>query len=185
MTLTRSKHKFSVSEYEDMIKFGILAKQDRVELIRGEIVDKMTIGDNHAACVNRLTRLFSRTVADHAIVSIQNPIRLADSRPEPDVALLKPRDDYYASSGPRAEDVRLIVEVADTSLEYDREVKGALYAEAGIPEYWIVHLEGKSLLVFRQPQPDGSYQHRQTLTRGETIDVVSLPGISISIQDLF
>src|SRR4051794_17446086 len=107
MPLTIVHHRFSVDDYEQMIEFGILTENDRVELIRGEIIDKMPIGDPHIASVNRLNRLLNRRVGDLAIVSVQNPIRLADSEPEPDVALLQPREDFYASGKPRPADVLL------------------------------------------------------------------------------
>lgn len=97
MSTVRIHHRFSVAEYDQMIDEGILTEDDRVELIRGEIVEKMTIGDEHIACVNRLTRLLVKLLDDHAIVSVQNPVRLADSKPEPDLTLLKPKADFYAS----------------------------------------------------------------------------------------
>ncbi len=144
----------------------------------------MSIGDEHAACVKRLNRLFSRLFGDQAVVSIQDPIRLADSEPEPDVALAKPRDDFYASGKPEPADLLLVVEVADTSLDADREVKRPLYAENGIVEYWIVNLAEACIEVHRQPRPDGTYQEVRTLRRGQTIDLAALPGCTVAVDQV-
>ena len=173
-----------MSEYDRMIDLGILKEDAPVELIRGEIVAKMPIGDAHIAAVNRLNRLLVRAVGDAAIVSIQNPVRLADSEPEPDVALLRPRDDFYASGKPGPMDVLLLIEVAETSLEDDREVKGPLYAENGIAEYWIVNLVDRCLEVHRGPQPTGQYADARTLRSGDRIDVPAVPGLTVAVADL-
>jgi Uma2 family endonuclease len=165
-----------------MIDVGILKEDDRVELIRGEIVAKMPIGDPHVACVNRLNRILNRAAGDDVIVSVQNPVRLADSEPEPDVALAKA---IGGSSGkPSSAEVLLLIEVADDSLEYDREVKGPLYAENGIGEYWIVNLIDRCVEVHRQPPPDGTYADVRTLRAGDSTDVVALPGLAIAIADV-
>jgi Uma2 family endonuclease len=177
-------HRFTVPEYERMIDVGILKEDARVELIRGEIVAKMPTGDLHAACVKRLNRLLGSAASDRAIVSVQDPIRLADSQPEPDVALLRPRDDFFASGKPVPADVLLLVEVADTSLEDDREVKGPLYAENGIAEYWIVNLVDRCLEVHRGPQPGGTYADVRTLRPGDRVDVAALAGLSVAVADL-
>jgi Uma2 family endonuclease len=184
MTATRTPHRFTVATYEKMIDFGILKEDDRVELIRGEIVAKMPIGNPHIACVNRLNRLLVRAVGDDAIVSIQNPIRLADSEPEPDVVLERPRDDFYATGKAGPADILLLIEVAQDSLETDREDKGPLYAESGIVEYWIVNLIDRCLEVHRQPRPDGTYADVRTLRTGETIDVAALPGVTVAVADV-
>ncbi len=184
MPLVRTRHRFSVDDYEQMIARGILTENDRVELIRGEILDKMPPGDLHAACVKRLNRRLSRLVGDAAIVSVQDPIRLADSQPEPDLALLRPRNDYYASGTPRPGDVLLVVEVADTSFEYDRTEKRQLYAEAGIGEFWLVNLNDGSIEIFRQPQPDGSYRDVQTCRGNERITVAALPAVSVAVVEV-
>src|SRR3954451_2047015 len=117
MAITR----YSVDDYEEMIRLGVLTENDRVELIRGEIVAKMPIGRRHLFSVNRLNRIFNRRLGEAAIVSIQNPIVLPDSEPEADVTLLRPRADEYASGKPRPGDVLLLVEVSDSTLNYDRD----------------------------------------------------------------
>lgn len=184
MTARRVPHRFTVKQYEKMGEVGILNENDRVELIRGEIVAKMTIGSPHIACVNRLNRLLVRAVGDRAIVSIQNPIRLTDSEPEPDVVLLAPRADDYSTDKAGPADAFLIVEVADTSLEFDREVKGSLYAENGIVEYWIANLDDRCLEVFRQPRSDGTYADVRMLRLGDTADVAALPGVAVPVADI-
>lgn len=184
MTARRTPHRFTVPQYEEMIALRILKEDDRVELIRGEIVAKMPTGNPHASCRKRLNRLFGTLVGDRAIVSVQDPIRSADSEPEPDVALLAPRDDFYGATKPGPADVLLLIEVADASPDDDREVKGPLYAEAGIADYWIVNLVDGCLEVYRQPQPDGTYADVRTLRSGDSVDVAALPGVTVAVRDL-
>jgi Uma2 family endonuclease len=123
-------------------------------------------------------------VAKSAILSIQDPIVLADSEPEPDFALLVSRADFYASGKPRPADAYLVIEVADTSLDYDREVKSPLYAENGIAEYWIVNLVDRCLEVHREPQVDGAYADVRVLRPGESISLARLPAVSACVADL-
>jgi Uma2 family endonuclease len=184
MSIMPVRHRFSVDDYEQMGAYGILTENDRVELIRGEIVEKMTIGPEHAACVKRLNRLLGPLVGPHAIVSIQDPIRFPDSEPEPDVALLVPRDDFYSSGNPGPSDVLLLIEVADTTLDVDRGVKRTLYAESGIHEYWIVNLPEASVEVHRQPSPDGQYQYVRVVTGGDQIEIAALPGLLVAVDQI-
>jgi len=181
LSLTRVHHRFSIAEFERMIQTGILTEDDRVELIRGEIVTKMTVGKEHAAGVNRLTACFSQYVGKLLVLSIQNPVQLPDSEPEPDVMLLKPRDDYYAARLPQPVVILLLIEVADSSLEYDREVKSGLYAENGIGEYWIVNLLEKSLEVYRQPRPAGGYAELCIYRPCESVQLTALPGVVVEV----
>lgn len=155
MTVSLKKRKISVEDYHKMIAAGILTEQDRVELINGEMIEMSPIGSKHSGTVNRLCTFFVKTLGDQAIVSGQNPVVLSDlSEPEPDIAILHPRDDFYSRSHPQAEDVYLIIEVADSSIDYDREIKIRYYAEAGIPEYWIVDLEQRHIEAYRFPEKD-------------------------------
>jgi Uma2 family endonuclease len=174
----------SVDDYEEMIRLGVLTENVRVELIRGEIVPKMAIGDRHFFSVNRINRNFHRRLAAAAIISIQGPVVLTDSEPEPDVSLLRLRDDEYASGKPRAGDVLLVIEVADSSLDYDRDVKRPMYAEAGIAELWIVNLIDDCLEVYRGPRPDGTYQQERVLRRGESTDIAALPGVVVAVDEI-
>ena len=174
-------HRFTIAEYELMIEKGILTENDRVELIRGEIVEKMVIGPSHIACVNRLTNLLVSRLNGRTIVSVQNPIVLADSEPEPDLALLSPRDDFYSSAKPKASDVQLVIEVADSSLEYDQQIKLPLYASAGIAECWIVNLEQSKVEVYRQPLGEGRYATRMDCAREDTVRALAFPEVELAV----
>jgi len=185
MAGTLTRHRFTVEQYEELVEAGILTEDDRVELVRGEIVEKMTIGPAHAASVNRLNRLFQRRLGDSALVAVQNPVRLADSEPEPDLALLKPRGDFYEGATPRGEDVLLIVEVSDATLETDRTLKREIYAEAGIPEYWIVNLVEQCLEVYRQPLASGSYARVERWERNDSLAPVLFPDCVLAVSELF
>jgi Uma2 family endonuclease len=181
MAITR----YSVDDYEEMIRLGVLTEHDRVELIRGEIVPKMSIGPKHARCLKRSNRLFNRLLAGAALVGIQDPVRLPDSEPEPDVSLLRPRADDYASGHPQPPDIFLIMEIADSSLDDDRNIMLPIYAESGIIEFWIANLVDECLEVHRDPQPDGSYRDVRVLKRGETTGIAALPGVVIAVDELF
>lgn len=183
MLLERTRHRFSVADYDQMIESGILSEDHRVELIRGEILEKMSIGQLHAACVMRLNRLFMRLFGDRTSVSIQGPVRLQDSEPEPDVALLVHRADCYESAKPEAKDALLIVEVADSSLEVDRLIKGPLYAENGIAEYWIVNLTDRTLEIYRDPE-NGVFANGDVLRAGDSIELVNFPGAAIDVNEI-
>ena len=175
MSAVRTRFRFSVDDYEQMLEFGILGENDRVELIRGEIVEKISIGELPAASVKKINAILALLLQGRAIVGIQDPIRLADSMPEPDISVQRLRSDYYASAHPTPADVLLLIEVADSTLEYDRTVKLSLYAEAGIAEYWIVNLVDSCIEVHRKPRPDGQYDEVQRFDRGQSVTV---PGFS-------
>lgn len=183
MSVELLRRLFTVEEYERMVQADILAIAERVELLNGEIVETSSIGTRHAACVNRLNKLFLVQVGENALISVQNPIRLSDrSQPQPDLALLQPRSDFYATAHPQPQDILLIVEVADTSADYDRQVKIPLYANAGIIEVWLVDLVEQYLEVYRQPSAN-NYQHQQ-LHRNQQIFIQALADLTISIDDI-
>jgi Uma2 family endonuclease len=184
MVVQRPRFRWTVDEYEKLIRHGILTENHNVELIRGEIVPKMPKGELHFACLKRLTAMFAELVAKSAILSVQDPVVLADSEPEPDFALLVPRADFYAAGKPRPVDAYLVIEVADTSLDYDREVKAALYAENGIAEYWIVNLVDRCLEVYRQPRADGTYADVQTLRPGDSVALALLRAVTVAVADI-
>ena len=174
---------FTVEEYHRMGQFGILSEDDRVELIEGEIVEMTPIGSRHAACVARLTALFSR-VQPRGIVWVQNPIRLGQrSEPQPDLALLRPRPDFYDEAHPGTADVLLVVEVAETSGNVDRKVKVPLYARAGVPEVWLVDLGGECIEVYRNPGSQG-YQEVRRVQRGERLAPHALPDLDLAVADV-
>ncbi len=175
---------FTVAEYHQMLASGILGEDDRVELIEGEIIEMNPIGSRHAACVRRLARTFFEQVAGRAIVSVQDPVRLGDrSEPQPDLALLKPRPDFYAGAHPGPEDVLLLVEVADASADYDREVKLPLFARAGVSEVWLVDLEGRTIEVYRHPTAAG-YRDASRLAAGEEVSPQALPDIRARVDQV-
>lgn len=179
---TGDRRLFDVEEYHRMAEAGILHEDDRVELIEGEIVKMAAIGSRHAACVKRLVKLLVRKVGDSGIVGAQDPVRLPDgTEPEPDVAVLRPREDFYAEAHPTPGDVLLLIEVSDTSLEYDREVKLPLYAAAGIPEAWIVDLVNEKVCVVSQPA-DGFYTNVSSAGRGDSVTLRMLSGLVVSIE---
>jgi Uma2 family endonuclease len=184
MTLQLTKRRFTVGEYHQMAQAGILTEDDRVELIDGEIVEMTPIGGPHAGCVNRLTRLFSQGLGDAAVVSVQNPVHLDEhTEPQPDVALLHPRPDFYASAHPTPEDILLLVEVAETSAELDRRVKVPLYARSGIPELWLVDLTQETIAVYRDPTPDG-YRTSWTVRRGDRLAPLAFPDREFAVADI-
>lgn len=183
MTTQLLRRRFTVDEYYRMAQAGILTQDDRVELIDGEIVEMAPLGSRPAATVARLTMLFSR-LGNRAIIRVQNPIHLGErSELQPDLTLPTPRPDYYASAHPGPEDVLLVVEVADTSLEYDREVKVPLYARAGISETWLVDLAGETMEVYRRPSME-SYLHFQKVQRGERLSPEAFPDLELSAYDI-
>lgn len=153
-----AKRWFSVGDYYRMAEAGILTADDRVELIEGEVLEMSPIGSRHAACVKRLNTLLNRQVGHTVIVSVQDPIYIDDfSEPQPDIALLRPRADFYAEEHPTSSDVLLVVEMADTSVELDRSKKLPLYARAGVPEAVIVVLPEEIIEAHAEPV-GGRYQ---------------------------
>lgn len=175
---------FSVEEYYLMAKAGILKEDDRVELIEGEIVEMAPIGSRHASCVKRLIRLLSQQMGQHALIGAQDPVHLGEhSEPQPDITLLRPREDFYASAHPGPADVLLLIEVADTSADYDREVKARLYARAGISEYWLVDLPGQRIEVYRDSAA-GEYRQVRLARREERLVPEALPGLEISASEI-
>jgi Uma2 family endonuclease len=175
----------SVDDYHRMGEAGILNEGDRVELIEGELVEMAPIGSEHAAAVNDLTRLLIMAVGDRAVVSPQNPVRLDQhSEPQPDFAVLKPRRDGYRSALPTPQDTLLIVEVAHSSLAYDRAVKLALYASHGIPEVWIANIPAKEVEVYRRPNGD-HYDWTEPVGRSGIVKIEALPGASVKVDRIF
>lgn len=184
MSVQIAKHWFTVAEYDRMGEAGILTEDDRVELVEGEIIEMSPIGERHAACVDRLAELFSEQLQRRVIVRVQNPIQLGSfSEPQPDIALLKRRDDFYRRAHPTADDVLLVVEVADTTIEYDRQIKVPLYARAGIAEVWIVNLVDEQIEIYAQPVSD-AYQNKREARRGETINSPSAFDVTLSVEDI-
>jgi Uma2 family endonuclease len=169
-----------------MGKAGVFHPEARIELIHGEIVIMPPIGLRHAAIINRLTKFLVSDVGNQGIVSIQNSFRIPEySEPEPDILILKPRDDFYAEKFPLPEDILLLIEIADSSLCYDQTTKLTLYAEHNIDEYWIVNLERSILEIYRQPQ-NKSYL-KQTLIDSDAIPFAPLafPEMTMTLKDIY
>ncbi|MFP4437895.1 MAG: Uma2 family endonuclease [Chloroflexaceae bacterium] len=184
MAVEITRRRFTVDEYHQMAAAGILTEDDRVELIEGEIVEMSPIGSRHLSCVNRLNELFVELLQRRAHVSVQNPVRLTGySEPEPELALLKRRTDYYADTVPAANSVLLIVEVADSSIARDRAHKIPQYARSGIPEAWLVNLEEDVIEVYRQPGVAG-YTDKRLIERGGTLSPQLLPDITLLVEDV-
>lgn len=173
--------RFTVDEYYKMIELGMLEDYEKAEIIEGELIQKMTIGDRHAAVVNILNRFFSRNLEDYILVSVQNPVRLSDyDEPEPDLALADLRK-FDGKRHPRPEEVILLVEVSDTTVKYDRDKKLPLYAEAEIPEVWIVNLPAEIIEVHTKPSV-GLYQFVKIYKHGETLESEALPNLNLEID---
>jgi Uma2 family endonuclease len=180
MSLQIAKHCFTVAEFERMGEAGIFPTDARLELIEGEIVEMSPIGSRHAACVDLLARLLRGQVEDFAIMRVQSPIQLDDfSEPQPDVALLRLRDDFYRHAHPTPADVLLVIEVADTTVEYDRLVKVPLYAKAGIREVWLVNLPAGRIEIYAEPE-GGAYQVSREVERGEEAQSHGIAGLVVS-----
>ena len=184
MVQVPTKRQFTVAEYRLIADAGIFAPDDRVELLEGEIITMPPLGSRHAACVDRLTMLFTRIVGDDVVVRVQNPLLLDDrSEPLPDVQLLRGTPERYVHEHPRPADVLLLVEVSDSSLPYDRGVKLPAYARAGIQEVWIVDLVAERVEVYREPA-EASYQSRASLAVDDHLSPGALPAVSISGRNI-
>jgi len=164
---------------------GVFSPDVRVELIEGEIIDMSPIGDRHAACVDALDELVRGALGRTVSVRAQGPITLdARSEPQPDISILKRRDDFYRDGKPRPEDVLLLIEVSDSTLAYDRQVKVPLYARAGIPEVWIVNINDERVETFAGPS-GGAYQTTATFSRGEEVQSRSLAALRLKVSEIF
>jgi Uma2 family endonuclease len=180
-----ARRRFTRREYYRMAEAGILGRRERVELIRGEIVEMSPPGRHHRAFVNNLNRLLSRRLPEHTVVSVQNPLPLShDTEPQPDLAVLRTRDISYKDREAWAEDALLVVEVAESSLAYDRTTKLRLYAEAGIPEYWVVNCTAETIEVHRGPGPDG-YRDVRLVTGAATLSPQAFPSVTLSTTEIF
>ena len=181
---TRETRKFTVAEYYRMAEAGILHHTERVELIEGEVLVIAPLGHRHAGVMRRVARLFHHAARDAVTVSVQNPIHLGErSEPQPDIAILRFREDDYLDAHPGPDDILLVIEVSDTTLAYDVAVKVKLYADANIPETWVMNLPGDCLEGFSEPGPQG-YARHTTYRRGERISPASRPDLEFAVDDL-
>jgi Uma2 family endonuclease len=176
--------RFTVDDFYRMGEVGILPPEARVELIDGEVIKMAPIGSHHNGSVVGLDEILREGLGRRVTISVQGPLRLERHwNPQPDVLVLKRRDDRYRNANPTAADVLLLIEVADATLAYDRDIKGPRYAQAGIVEYWIVDLTGDRLLVHRDPR-DGAYRSVQILTREDTVSPLAFPELTIAVADI-
>jgi Uma2 family endonuclease len=175
-------HLLTVEQYHRMGEAGVFAPDARVELIEGEVIDMAPMGSRHLAAVSRLNRLLTAAVGARAIVNAQLPVQLGSmSEPEPDLSILKARDDFYASALPTEADVLLVVEVSDTTLPYDIRVKAGLYARHCVPVYWVFDLRAKVLRVFSEPR-DGAYARVSEVASPGIIAVPGLDGVTVDLS---
>jgi len=176
--------RFTVEEYERMGQVGIFDEDDRVELLDGEIVAMAPIGPKHASIVNRANQLLVQNLTGLATVIVQNPLRLLPrSEPEPDFIVARARRDFYAAAHPTAEDVFLVIEVADSTLRKDRTVKLPIYARQGVVEVWLVDVAARTVSVYTDPV-DGAYSNVRTARADEPITPQSLPELSVTVREI-
>ena len=179
-----TRRKLDVGEYYRMAEAGVLGPDERVELIEGEIVAMVPIGSGHGGTVTGLNNRLVIAAAGRALVTVQSPLRLSDrSEPEPDLMLVKPRADAYRAAHPTAADVLLLIEVSESSLRFDREVKLPLYARHGVPEVWIVNRPGEVVEVHRDPA-DEAWRTTRRAGRGTVLEPALLPGLRIAVDDV-
>lgn len=185
MTVQSLRRRFTVTDYHKMIDAGIFQEDDRVELIEGEIQNVSPVDAVHAANVNRLNRFLTRSIDEQAIVSVQNPLALNDySEPQPDLALLRWRDDFYEEHLPRPGDALLVIEVANISATADQTAKLPRYAAAGIPEVWIVNIKQRVIEQYTQPVGD-AYVNRKIIRRGMIATTCLAPGLELPVDRIF
>lgn len=177
-------HLFTTAEYHTMADAGVFAEGDRLELIEGEIYQMPPVGHRHAAQVKRLLSVLGDAFRGRAILGVQDPVQLDDfSEPQPDLAVLRRKDDFYLDHHPRPEDIFLVVEVADSTLEFDRRRKLPPYARSGIPEVWIANLVDGLLEFYRDPAPHG-YRQVLRLSREDRIAPVAFSDVELLVGDL-
>ncbi|MDB9374614.1 Uma2 family endonuclease [Nodularia sphaerocarpa] len=186
MSLTTAK-RFTIDEYHRLAKLGFFTEDERVELIEGEIVQMVAKGTAHSVCETLLFRELIKLIADSALVRGQQPIIISEhSEPEPDLAIVRNIDDNYLSAHPQSSDILLLIEVADSSLKYDQEIKLPLYAKAGITNYWIFNLVNNYLECYSEPYQDlqykSGYRRKLIFLPNET---VNLPVFSDLVLNLF
>jgi Uma2 family endonuclease len=184
MGMPLTHRRFTVDEYHRMGEAGVFHEDDRVELLDGEIVEMTPIGSRHVACVVRLTGLLSRRTGGGPPVSVQNPLVLAErSAPQPDIAVLRRQADLSGAWLPAGAEALLVIEVADTSLERDRDVKLPLYARAGIAEVWLVNLPADRIEVYRDPEAS-RYATRRIVARGASLSPLRMPDVTVAADEV-
>lgn len=188
--ISATPKRFTPEEYHRLTELGFFQEDDRVELIRGEIIQMAAKGTAHAVCSRNLLRELAKLIAGRAELQCQDPIRiLSNSEPEPDFAIVRFRADHYLSGHPQAADVLLVIEIADSSLSYERDVKLPLYAEAQITDYWIFNLVDNTLEVYSQPYQDWQgnfgYSLKQIIMPDRSIELPQFPALLLDLTRIF
>ena len=182
--LVQTQHRFSVADYYRMAETGVLRPDARVELLDGRIIDMSPIGPFHGGVTKRLNQFFTKLSKGRWIVSVQDPLHLDEhSEPQPDLMLLKLAADDYTSRHPGPNDVLLLIEVADSSLVFDREEKLPAYGRAGVAEVWILNLPSKTIEVYREPHFAG-YGSNKTLRSGDKAVPLAFPDVAVDVSEL-
>lgn len=185
LEIDAARRLFTVEEFHRMADAGILGEDERIELIDGEIVEMALIGTRHIGCVINATRMVITRLGERAVVSPQNPVVIRPrSEPQPDLVLLRPQAVSYSHERPASEHVLLAVEVADTTVRFDRLVKGRLYARAGILEFWLCLVADGAIEVYRGPSADG-YTDMSVRRAGESVSPLAFPDVSFAVSDFF
>ena len=185
MTNLLPRHRISVDEYYRMSEVGLLAPDVRTELIEGEVIEMASMGSPHAGTVGQLNHLFVPVLGHAAQIRVQLPVRLNSySEPQPDLAVVLPRKDFYRGRHPGPSDTLLIVEVSQSSLRLDRDVKIPLYARHQVPEVWLLDLGQDRIHFFRFPQ-DGAYTDVSFTDEPKPIELAALPGVKVDLSGLF
>ncbi|HWQ35381.1 MAG TPA: Uma2 family endonuclease [Blastocatellia bacterium] len=175
---------FTASEYQRLADTGVLGEDERIELIEGRIVQMAPKNVSHAIATKRANRCLASLLGDRLIIGVQDPILLNDySEPEPDIVLVAPPDEHYLVHHPKPKDIFLVLEIAESSLAYDRDVKGPLYASNGIIQYCLLNLNDRELEDYRHPGRDG-YRSKQTYSENQSFSLVAFPEVSIRVSDL-
>ncbi|MEL6553453.1 MAG: Uma2 family endonuclease [Cyanobacteria bacterium J06621_11] len=175
----------TTADYHRMADVGILAADEQVELLAGQVIQKMLKGPAHSALCKRVEKLVERRLGDSVLVRLQDPIQLDTySEPEPDIAIVYPSSSFYAEHHPTASEVFAIIEVSDSTIERDLTLKANLYAAAGIVDYWVINVQEKQLHIFRDPQAN-EYQKQTILKTKQSTSFVAFPDCTISVSDCF
>lgn len=182
--------RFTLEEYHRLIELGFLTENDRIELIRGELMQMVAKGTAHSVCTTRLMHQFVIALQEKAVVRSQEPIILRpNSEPEPDLVIAKNRSDNYLSNHPQPVDIVLVAEVSDSTLKYDQEVKLTLYAESGIQHYWIFNLITNCLEIYNEPYQDlqgrFGYSQKQILLPNSKVTIPEFSELAIALEKIF
>lgn len=176
--------RWTSEHFEAAAAAGVFGEKERVELLDGEVYEMAPIGNRHWVTTTRAQYALMERLARRALVSIQNAVVLGDlTEPQPDISVIRPGFERYTEANPGIDDVLLLIEVADTTLVFDRRKKIPLYARAGVSEAWIVDVNGETIEVYRDPGPDG-YRDVRSYHRGDVISLLAFPDLTIPVDEI-